>query len=35
VASSFPRGREVFLPDRNHYIPMEAPELVVAEIERF
>jgi hypothetical protein len=25
----------VYLPDRNHYIPMEAPELVVAEIARF
>ena len=34
VASCFPRGREVFLPDRNHYIPMEAPELVEAEIRR-
>jgi lipase len=35
VAAYFPRGRDVFLPDRNHYIPMEAPELVVAEIARF
>ena len=35
AARYFPRGRDVFLPDRNHYIPMEAPELVVAEIARF
>jgi pimeloyl-ACP methyl ester carboxylesterase len=35
VAAHFPRGRDVFLPDHNHYIPMEAPELVVAEIGRF
>ena len=35
VASCFPRGREVFLAGRNHYIPMEAPELVEAEIRRF
>lgn len=34
VASSFPRGQEIFLSDRNHYIPMEAPELVEAEIRR-
>jgi pimeloyl-ACP methyl ester carboxylesterase len=35
LASKFPRGRDVYLPDRNHYIPMEAPELVVAEIAHF
>jgi pimeloyl-ACP methyl ester carboxylesterase len=35
VDGYFPRGRDVYLPDRNHYIPMEAPELVVAEIGRF
>lgn len=34
LASCFPRGRDVFLPDHNHYIPMEAPELVEAEIRR-
>lgn len=32
VATYFPRGRDVYLPARNHYIPMEAPELVLAEI---
>ena len=31
----FPHGRDVYLPEHNHYIPMEAPELVVAEIARF
>ncbi len=35
VAASFPQGRDVYLPDRNHYIPMEAPELVAAEISHF
>jgi pimeloyl-ACP methyl ester carboxylesterase len=35
VATCFPHGRDVYLPDHNHYIPMEAPELVVAEIARF
>jgi pimeloyl-ACP methyl ester carboxylesterase len=35
AASYFPHGRDVFLPDRNHYIPMEAPELVEAEIRSF
>jgi len=35
VAACFPNGRDVFLPDHNHYIPMEAPELVEAEIGRF
>jgi lipase len=34
VAACFPRGREVFLADRNHYIPMEAPELVEEEVRR-
>ena len=33
VASCLPRGRDVFLADRNHFIPMEAPELVAAEID--
>jgi pimeloyl-ACP methyl ester carboxylesterase len=32
LAACFPQGRDVYLPDRNHYIPMEAPDLVVAEI---
>lgn len=35
LAASFPHGRDIFLPDHNHYIPMEAPELVAAEIARF
>jgi lipase len=35
LASRFVHGREVFLPHRNHYIPMEAPELVAAEIAPF
>jgi lipase len=34
VAGCFPHGRDVFLPKHNHYIPMEAPELVEAEIAR-
>jgi len=32
VAGYFPRGRDVYLPNHNHYIPMEAPELVVSEV---
>ncbi len=32
LASEFPNGRDVYLPGRNHYIPMEWPEGVVAEI---
>ena len=32
AAACFPRGRDVFLPEHNHYIPMEAPELVAAEM---
>jgi len=35
LAACFPKGRDVFLPDHNHFIPMEAPELVEAEIARF
>lgn len=34
LASKFPHGRDVFLEGRSHYIPMEAPELVVEEIGR-
>jgi pimeloyl-ACP methyl ester carboxylesterase len=34
VAACFRHGRDVFLPHHNHYIPMEAPELVEAEIGR-
>jgi lipase len=32
LAERFPRGRDVFLAERNHYVPMEAPELVAEEI---
>jgi pimeloyl-ACP methyl ester carboxylesterase len=32
LAERFPRGRDVFLAERNHFIPMEAPELVAEEI---
>jgi len=32
LASKFPRGRDVFLEGQSHYIPMEAPEVVVEEI---
>jgi len=35
VAASFPHGRDVFLPGHNHYIPMEDPELVAAEVAHF
>jgi pimeloyl-ACP methyl ester carboxylesterase len=35
LAARFARGRDVFLPDHNHYIPMEAPQLVADEIARF
>lgn len=34
LAACFPSGRDVCLPGRNHYIPMESPALVVAEIEK-
>jgi pimeloyl-ACP methyl ester carboxylesterase len=32
LASRFPRGRDVFLPDHTHFIPMEDPELVARYI---
>jgi pimeloyl-ACP methyl ester carboxylesterase len=32
LAAQFPRGRDVHLADRNHYIPMEAPEVVAQEV---
>jgi len=34
LASEFPHGRDVLLTGRNHFIPMEAPELVADEIRR-
>lgn len=35
LAAKFPHARDIFLPDHNHYIPMEAPQLVAAEIAHF
>jgi len=35
LASKFANGRDIFLPDHSHYIPMEAPELVAAEMAHF
>jgi lipase len=32
LAAKFPHGRDVLLAGRDHYIPMESPELVAAEI---
>src|SRR5262249_27332816 len=32
LASHFLQGRDVYLPERNHFIPMDAPELVADEI---
>jgi pimeloyl-ACP methyl ester carboxylesterase len=32
LAAHFPNGRDLPLPGRTHYIPMESPELVTAEI---
>jgi len=34
LASRFPRGRDVLLPEYSHLIPMEAPHLVAEEIRR-
>lgn len=34
LASRFPNGRDVWLRDRTHFIPMEAPELVTEYIAR-
>jgi pimeloyl-ACP methyl ester carboxylesterase len=34
LASAFPRGRDIVLEGRGHYIPMEIPEVVVEEIRR-
>jgi hypothetical protein len=34
LASKFRNGRDVFLEGRSHYIPMEAPDLVVGELQR-
>jgi len=32
LAAHFPRGRDLLLEGRNHYIPMETPEVVAQEI---
>jgi pimeloyl-ACP methyl ester carboxylesterase len=32
LAAQFPRGRDVLLEGRNHYIPMETPDLVARQI---
>jgi pimeloyl-ACP methyl ester carboxylesterase len=32
LAAQFPHGRDILLEGRNHYIPMETPELVAREI---
>ncbi len=34
LAAELPRGRDLLLEGRSHYIPMEAPEVVVEEIRR-
>jgi lipase len=34
LASKFRNGRDVLLPKQSHYIPMEVPETVVAEVEK-
>ena len=34
LASRFARGRDILLPGRSHYIPMEDPDVVAAEIRR-
>jgi lipase len=34
LAARFPRGRDLPLADRSHYIPMESPDLVAEEIAR-
>ncbi len=33
LAAAFPNGREIYLPDRTHFLPMESPELVAQWIE--
>lgn len=35
LASKFPRGRDLWLEGRSHYIPMEAPEVIVEELGHF
>jgi len=35
VASKFANGRDILLRDHSHFIPMEAPDLIAAEIAHF
>ena len=35
LAGEFPNGREVFLADRSHFIPMESPDLVATYVNDF
>jgi pimeloyl-ACP methyl ester carboxylesterase len=32
LASWFPRGEDVFLPEYSHFIPMEAPGLIARHV---
>jgi len=34
LAQYFPRGTDVLLAARNHYFPLQSPEIVADEIER-
>jgi pimeloyl-ACP methyl ester carboxylesterase len=33
TAAALPRGRDVYLPERSHFLPMEAPELVARYVD--
>ena len=33
LAAWFPRGEDVFLPQYSHFIPMEAPDLIAAQLK--
>ncbi|MNC88577.1 hypothetical protein D3C83_44040 [compost metagenome] len=32
LAAQLPQGRDVYLPERTHFLPMEAPELVARHV---
>lgn len=34
LAAHLPRGRDVYLPERSHFLPMEAPELVARYVSQ-
>ncbi len=34
LAAKFPRGRDIWLRDRDHFIPMESPEIVIEEMRK-